>query len=43
MAKKTDPAKPRATIFTTQIEVQEISTAVAASDLEIPAGFKEKK
>jgi hypothetical protein len=42
MAKKQDP-KPRATIFTTQIEVQEISTTVAASDLELPAGFKEKK
>jgi hypothetical protein len=37
-----DP-KPRATIFTTQIEVQEISTSVAPADLELPAGFKEKK
>jgi len=42
IAKKQD-SKPRATIFTTQIEVQEISTTVAASDLELPAGFKEKK
>jgi hypothetical protein len=40
--KKGDP-KPRATIMTTQIEVQEISTSVAATDLELPAGFKEKK
>lgn len=43
IAKKKEPAKPRATIFTTEIEVQEISTTVPASDLEIPAGFKEKK
>jgi hypothetical protein len=43
MMKKKEPSKPRATIFTTQIEVQEIATAVPASDLEIPAGFKEKK
>ncbi len=42
IAKKED-SKPRATIFTTQIEVQEISTSVAAADLELPAGFKEKK
>jgi hypothetical protein len=43
MTKKKEPSKPRATIFTTEIEVQEISTTVQASDLEIPAGFKEKK
>jgi hypothetical protein len=42
MKKKQDP-KPRATIMTTQVEVQEISTSVAAADLELPAGFKEKK
>lgn len=40
---KKDPPKPRATIMTTQVEVQEIATSVAASDLELPAGFKEKK
>jgi hypothetical protein len=42
MMKKEDP-KQRATIFTTQHEVLEIATSVAAPDLEIPAGFKEKK
>ena len=40
---KKDEAKPRSTIFTMQHEMQEISTSVAAADLEIPAGFKEKK
>jgi hypothetical protein len=43
MTKKKEPAKPRATIFTTQIEVEEIATTVPAADLEIPAGFKEKR
>ncbi|MEO5898138.1 MAG: hypothetical protein ABIS06_20825 [Vicinamibacterales bacterium] len=42
MMKKEDP-KQRATIFTTQHEMLEISTTVAPADLEIPAGFKEKK
>lgn len=40
--KKDDP-KPRSTIFTIEHEFQEVSTSVAATDLEIPAGFKEKK
>ena len=42
MMKKEDP-KARATIFTTQHEFQEVSTTVAGTDLDIPAGFKEKK
>lgn len=42
MAKK-EPSKPRATVMTTQIEVEEISTTVTAADLELPAGFKEKR
>jgi hypothetical protein len=42
MMKKEDP-KQRATIFTTQHEMLEISTTVAPADLEVPAGFKEKK
>lgn len=40
---KKDPPKARATVFTSEHEFQEISTAVAAGDIEIPAGFKEKK
>ena len=40
---KKDPPKQRATVFTTQHEFQDVSTAVAAGDVEIPAGFKEKK
>jgi hypothetical protein len=40
--KKEDP-KPRSTIFTTTSEIQEVGTSVAAEDLGIPAGFKEKK
>jgi len=40
---KKDAPKPRATIFTVNHEYQEISTTVAAADLELPAGFKEKK
>jgi hypothetical protein len=35
--------KPRATIFTITTETLEVSTAVAPEDLQIPAGFKEKK
>jgi hypothetical protein len=42
MMKKEHP-KPRATIVTITHEMLEVSTNVAASDLEIPAGFKEKK
>lgn len=42
MARKGDD-KPRATIFTSVSETLEIATAVPAADLEIPAGFKEKK
>ncbi|HJR61411.1 MAG TPA: hypothetical protein VJ813_18515 [Vicinamibacterales bacterium] len=33
----------RGTIFTAQHEFQEVSAAVAGTDLDIPAGFKEKK
>ena len=40
---KKGEAKPRATIFTMQHEMQEISTTAAAADLQIPAGFQEKK
>jgi len=43
MMKKDGEVKPRATIFTTNHEVLEVATTVSASDLEIPAGFKEKK
>ena len=42
MMKKEDP-KTRATIFTIQHEFQEVTASAAASDVEIPAGFKEKK
>lgn len=42
MMKKNNDAKPRATIFTVNNEVQEISTSVAPADLEIPAGFQQK-
>lgn len=42
MMKKDEP-KARATVFTTQHELQEVSTTVAPADVEIPAGFKEKK
>ena len=40
IAKKDD--KPRATIFTMNTETLEIATAVGATDLDIPAGFKVK-
>jgi hypothetical protein len=40
---KKEPPKQRATVFTTQIDVQEVSTTVPPADLELPAGFKEKK
>lgn len=42
MMKKEDP-KPRATIFTIEHEYQEVGTSVTGADVEIPAGFKEKK
>jgi hypothetical protein len=35
--------KPRSTIVTINHETLELGTSVAASDVEIPAGFKEKK
>jgi hypothetical protein len=35
--------KPRATIFTLNTETLEVSPTVASDDLQIPAGFKEKK
>jgi hypothetical protein len=35
--------KPRATILTINTETLEVATTVAPSDLELPAGFKEKK
>jgi hypothetical protein len=35
--------KPRATIFTSTSETLEIATTVAQTDVDIPAGFKEKK
>ena len=41
MMKKDD--KTRATIFTVTGETLEIATTVAATDLEIPAGFKQSK
>jgi hypothetical protein len=41
IAKKND--SPRATIFTINSETLEVGTSVAASDLDIPAGFKLKK
>jgi hypothetical protein len=42
MMKKEDP-KPRATVFTAQHEYLEVSTTAAATDVELPADFKEKK
>jgi hypothetical protein len=41
MMKKND--SPRATIFTANTETLEIATSLAASDLEVPPGFKLKK
>lgn len=43
MAKKDGEAKPRATIFTVLSETQEVATSVAPADVDLPAGFKEKK
>jgi hypothetical protein len=42
MMKKEEP-KARSTVMTTHHEVLEVATSVAASDLAIPADFKEKK
>ena len=42
MMKKEEP-KPRATVFTSTHEFQEVSSSVGPSDVDIPAGFKEKK
>ncbi len=41
MMKQEEP-KPRMTVFTTAHEFQELSATVAATELEIPAGFKQK-
>jgi hypothetical protein len=41
MAKRDD--KPRATVFTVTQETLEVTQTVDTADLEIPAGFKEKK
>ena len=43
MMKKDSDQKPRFTIFTMNHEVLEVTTAVSSTDLEVPAGFKEKK
>jgi hypothetical protein len=40
---KQEPPKARSTVMTTHHEVLEVATSVAASDLAIPADFKEKK
>ena len=44
MAKKDESASngARATVFTAEHEFQEVQTSVAAADVEIPAGFKQK-
>jgi hypothetical protein len=42
IAKRGDD-KPRATVFTSTSETIEIATAVPPADLEIPAGFKERR
>ena len=36
-------ARPRATVFTLTHETLEVSSTVVAEDLQLPAGFKEKK
>ena len=40
---KKEETKARGTVFTTQHELQEVSTSVAPAELQLPAGFKEKK
>lgn len=42
MAKR-EPPKARALVFTLNHEFQEVATTVPPADVEIPAGFKEKK
>jgi len=43
ITKKDGDDKPRATIFTVFSETQEVATSVAPADIDLPAGFKEKK
>jgi len=43
IAKKDGDDKPRATSFTVVSETQEVATSVAPADIDLPAGFKEKK
>ena len=40
---KKEPPKPRMTVLTVQHQYKEVATSVAATDVELPAGFKEKK
>ena len=40
---KSEPPKARSTIFTTRHEILEVATSVDATDLAIPADYKEKK
>ena len=40
---KKDPPKPRALLLTMNHEFQEVATAGPTTDLEMPAGYKEKK
>jgi hypothetical protein len=42
-AKKDDEPKQRTTFMTTTVEVLKLSTDVSASDVAVPAGFKETK
>ena len=43
MAKKDDEPKTRSTFLTTTTEVLKVTTEVAATDVAVPAGFKESK
>jgi hypothetical protein len=43
LAKKDGEPKARATIFTVIGETQEVATSVSPADVDLPAGFKEKK
>jgi hypothetical protein len=36
-------SRPRATVLTLTHETLEVTPAVAAEDMQLPAGFKEKK
>lgn len=40
---KKDAPKARTAVFTAQHEFQEVSSTVAETDIQVPAGFKEKK